>query len=268
MVNTDEDTTEIAQFNASEGTTNPSLLFASAQDPAYASLLAAAVEYAKAIPGSMNKAERATAAVDFLAVQFGTQIYRLTGRVSTEVDVSLSFHTPATVEGALRIINLYRDQGVPKDRVRIKISATWEGIQAARILQRDHGISCLVTVVFGLTQAIAAAEAGSDAIAPYVGRIADWGRQNGYDGDLGVETVSKIQNHLRKYGFHTRVMAASFRSTTQVKELAGIDLLTAAPSILEALEAEPGPIIAKLTSESGKLSSSSSLSLSIKSHYG
>ena len=191
--------------------------------------------------------------MDHLAVQFGTQIYKLTGRISTEVDVTLSFDTAATVASALRIIDLYSQQGVPNDRVRIKISATWEGIEAARILQRDHGVSCLVTVVFGLAQAVAAAEAGADAIAPYVGRIADWGKKNGYDGDLGIATVSAIQNQLRKYGFRTQVMAASFRNVGQVRELAGIDLLTAAPAILEAVEKEPESITPRLTVVGGKL---------------
>jgi transaldolase len=153
------------------------------------------------------------------------------------------------------VIALYKDVGVPKEKVRIKISATWEGIQAARILQRQHDISCLVTVVFGLPQAIAAAEADVDAIAPYVGRIADWGKLHGADGDLGVLTVSQIQNYLRKYNFRTQVMAASFRNTKQVRELAGIDLLTAAPSILEALDSETEPLVAVLTMESGKIAS-------------
>lgn len=244
--------TEIARFNASEGTTNPSLLYAAAQSPSYANLIADTVSYAKTLPASVSAAERLSAAVDFLAVQFGTQIHKLTGKVSTEVDVALSFDTPATVASALRIIDLYQRQGVPKEQVRIKISATWEGVQAARILQKEHGISCLVTVVFGLAQAIVAAEAGADAVAPYVGRIADWGKLHGAEGDLGVATVSKIQNYLRKYGFQTKVMAASFRNVDQVRNLAGIDLLTAAPTILEAVEKEKEPIVPKLTRESGK----------------
>ena len=243
---------EIARFHPSEGTTNPSLLYVAAQSPAYAQLVSNTISYAKSLPSSTSNAERLSAAVDYLAVQFGTQIYKLTGRISTEVDVTLSFDTTATVASALRIIDLYSQQGVPKDRVRIKISATWEGIEAARILQRDHGISCLVTVVFGLAQAVAAAEAGADAIAPYVGRIADWGKKNGYDGDLGVATVSAIQNQLRKFGFRTQVMAASFRNVGQVRALAGIDLLTAAPAILEAVEKETEPIQPILTIDSGK----------------
>ncbi len=238
-----------------------------AQKPSYAALVDKAIAYAKgsSLPADASDAARLSAAVDSLAVQFGTQIYRLTGRVSTEVDVALSFDTAATVAAALRILALYAAEGVPRDRVRIKISATWEGIEAARVLQRDHGVSCLATVVFGLAQAVAAAEAGADAIAPYVGRIADWGRLNGYAGaslDLGVETVSRIQNHLRRFGYATQVMAASFRSAAQVRQLAGIDLLTAAPAILEAVEKETVPIEPVLTAESGEFSSFSSFSSS------
>ncbi|KAH7139853.1 transaldolase 1 [Dactylonectria estremocensis] len=241
---------KIARFQASEGTTNPSLLYAAAQSSSYAALISKTISYAKALPSSVSDLERLSTAVDFLAVQFGTQIYKLTGKVSTEVDVTLSFDTTATVAAALRIIDLYKQEGVAKEQVRIKISATWEGIQAARILQSEYGISCLVTVVFSLVQAIAAAEAGVDAIAPYVGRIADWGKLHGAEGDLGVETVSEIQNYLRKYGSKTKVMAASFRNVNQVRDLAGIDLLTAAPVILEAVEKETEPIVAKLTAQS------------------
>ncbi|KAH6974192.1 transaldolase [Ilyonectria sp. MPI-CAGE-AT-0026] len=243
---------KIARFEASEGTTNPSLLYAAAQNSAYASLISKSASFAKGLPPSVSETERLSTAVDFLAVQFGTQIYKLTGKVSTEVDVTLSFDTKATVSAALRIIDLYKQEGVPKEQVRIKISATWEGIQAARILQSEHGVSCLITVVFGLVQAIAAAEAGVDAIAPYVGRIADWGKLHGAEEDLGVATVSKIQNYLRKHGFKTKVMAASFRNVGQVRDLAGIDLLTAAPAILEAVEKETEPIVAKLTMKSAQ----------------
>lgn len=185
-------------------------------------------------------------------MQFGTQIYRLTGRISTEVDVTLSFSTTKTVASALRVLDLYAAQGVPKEAVRIKISGTWEGIQAARILQQEYGVSCLVTIVFSMVQSIATAEAGADAIAPYIGRIADWGKLNWKTGDLGVQTVQAIQNHLRKRGFKTQVMAASFRNANQVRQLAGVDLLTAAPAILEAVEAEDVPIVPVLTSESGE----------------
>lgn len=227
-------------------------MYKAAKDPTYESLIRAAVEYAKSLDTAVTSAERLSAAVDFLAVQFGTQIYSLTGRISTEVDVALSFDADATVASALRLLELYKAQGVPREAVRIKISGTWEGIQAARVLQRDHGASCLVTVVFSLVQAIAAAEAGVDAIAPYVGRLADWGRLHGIEGDHGVATVSKMQNYLRKFGYKTQVMAASFRTTTQVRALAGVDLLTASPEILEAMLRETEPVAPKLTRNTGK----------------
>jgi transaldolase len=191
-------------------------------------------------------------AAEFLAVQFGTEIYKLTGRVSTEVDVIHSFNKEATIAAALRMISLYAAQGVPKDKVRIKISATWEGIKAASFLTHEHGISVLITIVFGMVQAITAAEAGVACIAPYVGRISDWHKAQGMTGgDKGVEIVRDMQNYLRKYGYGTEVMGASFRNTEQVKQLAGTDLLTISPVVLELLEKEKGDFGPCLTSESG-----------------
>ncbi|CAH0014876.1 unnamed protein product [Clonostachys rhizophaga] len=240
---------KIASFRPSEGTTNPSLIFAAAQNASYEPLLAKTISYVRSLPGKTSRNEQLSRAVEMLSVQFGKEIYKLTGRISTEVDVSLSFDTAGTVAAALRILELYAAEGIPKDKVRIKISATWEGIQATRILQKEHGASCLVTIVFGSVQAIAAAEAGADAIAPYVGRIADYGKQHGHQGDLGIETVSAIQNYLRKYNLSTQVMAASFRNVEQIRALAGIDLLTAAPSILELVEADSRPVVPVLTVE-------------------
>lgn len=151
------------------------------------------------------------------------------------------------------MIDLYATQGVPKESIRIKISATWEGIKAASILTNEHGISVLITVVFGMVQAITAAEAGVACIAPYVGRICDWHKAHGVlDRDVGVETVTNIQNYLRKYGHKTQVMGASFRNTPQVKSLAGIDLLTVSPAVLELLEAEVEKVEPLLTAASGE----------------
>lgn len=243
--------TGIAVFKPSEGTTNPSLIYTAASDPAYEPLISKTVAYVKGLDSTLNHDERLSLAVEFLSVQFGVQIYQLTGRISTEVDVALSFDTKGTVAAALRVLDLYAAEGVPREKVRIKISATWEGIQATKILQQKYGASCLVTVVFGLVQAIAAAEAGADAIAPYVGRIADYGQLHGHQGDLGIERVSDIQNYLRKYGFTTQVMAASFRNIEQVRALAGVGLLTAAPSILELVEADERSIAPVLTAQSG-----------------
>uniref|UniRef100_A0A8H7NLK2 Transaldolase n=1 Tax=Bionectria ochroleuca TaxID=29856 RepID=A0A8H7NLK2_BIOOC len=223
---------KIAAFRPSEGTTNPSLIFAAAQNASYEPLLAKTISYIRSLPKETCREEQLSRAVEMLSVQFGKEIYKLTGRISTEVDVSLSFNTAGTVAAALRILELYAAEGIPKDKVRIKISATWEGIQATRILQKEHGASCLVTIVFGSVQAIAAAEAGADAIAPYVGRIADYGKQHGHQGDL--------------------VMAASFRNVEQIRALAGIDLLTAAPSILELVEADSRLVVPVLTVESAQ----------------
>ena len=144
----------IEKFKPSEGTTNPSLLYSAAQNPAYSSLLARTIKYAKSLEPPTPSQDRLQLAAEYLAVQFGTEIYKLTGRVSTEVDVIHSFNTDATTTAALRVISLYAAQGVPKEKVRIKISATWEGIKAASILTKEHGISVLITIVFGMVQAI------------------------------------------------------------------------------------------------------------------
>lgn len=244
------DFNEIAQFKPSEGTTNPSLLYAAAQLSEHAGILSRTVEYARSLDKSLTKTEQLNRAVEYLAVQFGVEIYKLTGGISTEADVSYSFDTAATVAAALRIIDLYRDHGVPKEAVRIKISATWEGIQASRILENEHGVSTLVTIVFGLSQAIAAAEAGATCIAPYVGRIRDWyiasGNISGQD--MGIQRTKEMQNYLRKHGFKkTKIMGASFRSTDQVIALAGVDYLTISPAILRGLEKREEKIQPQLT---------------------
>ncbi|KAE9366818.1 transaldolase [Stipitochalara longipes BDJ] len=243
----------IEKFKPSEGTTNPSLLYTAAQNPAYSPLLARTIKYARSLNSSVSSQERVQLAAEYLAVQFGTEIYQLTGRVSTEVDVIHSFNTEATITAALRVISLYAAQGVTKEKVRIKISATWEGIKAASVLTKEHGISVLITIVFGMVQAITATEAGVACIAPYVGRISDWHKAQGItDGDKGVERVRDMQNYLRKYGYKTQVMGASFRNTDQVRQLAGTDLLTISPAVLELLEKEKGGFGPCLTSGSAQ----------------
>lgn len=237
-------------------------MYLAAQQPAYAELVNSTIQYARNLPTDIVSAEdaRVERAVEYLAVLFGTEIYHLTGRVSTEVDVRHSFNTSETIKAALRIIELYKAQGVPKEAVRIKISATWEGIQAGRILEREHGVSVLITIVFGMVQAITAAEAGVTCIAPYVGRIGDWFRAHQTSPsdstesaeDMGVTQVRQMQNYLRKYNHRTHVMGASFRNTEQVKALAGVDLLTIAPSILENLESDSGEVVPQVTTNTGK----------------
>jgi transaldolase len=247
---------EIAYFKPSEGTTNPSLLYQAAQLPKYAGIVQRSVAYAQSLDESLSKSQRLNRAAEYLAVEFGVEIYKLTGGISTEADVAISFDVSATIDAALRIIELYRQHGIPKGAVRIKISATWEGIQAARVLEKEHGISVLITVVFGITQAIAAAEVGVGCIAPYVGRIGDWHKANDPASqasglDMGVEKVKEMQNYLRKYGFKTKVMGASFRNTEQVISLAGIDYLTIAPAILKQLEEKIEDVPAQVTAETG-----------------
>ncbi|KAK5276970.1 hypothetical protein LTR20_006707 [Exophiala xenobiotica] len=246
------DLQQIARFNPSEGTTNPSLLYLAAQQPAYSHLLDKTIKYARTL--SVTEAQRLGHAVEYLAVQFGCEIYKLTGRVSTEVDVSHSFDTLKTVEAALRVIKLYAAEGISKESVRIKISASWEGIQAARILGKEHGISVLVTIVFGMVQAITAAEAGVTCIAPYIGRISDWHKTHGHVGaeDMGVKIVQDMQNYLRKYGHRTQLMGASFRNPGQVKNLAGADLLTIAPGILDLLDKSNEEVVPRLTAASAE----------------
>ena len=252
------DFNEIARFKPSEGTTNPSLLYQVAQLPQYEQILNETAQFAQNLQGDLSTADRLDRAVEYLAVQFGTEIYELTGGVSTEADVTYSFHVQATVDAALRILKLYEKRNVPKSAVRIKISATWEGIQAARILEQEHGVSVLITIVFGMSQAIAAAEAGVTCIAPYVGRIGDWYKANGATSqvkvaDMGVARVRDMQNYMRKYGYRTKIMAASFRNPEQAIGLAGVDLLTIAPSILMKLEEMSLAVEPQLTAESGRL---------------
>lgn len=258
MITDTADFNEIARFKPSEGTTNPSLLYLVAQLPQYSHILDQTVEFARKQDASLSTSQRLDRAVEYLAVEFGTEIYKLTGGISTEADVTFSFDVQATIDAALRIIALYAERGVPKSAVRIKISATWEGIQAARILENEHGIGVLITIVFGMTQAITAAEAGVTCIAPYVGRIGDWFKVNGGQAsksgaDMGVARVQDMQDYIRKYGYKTKVMAASFRNPGQAIALAGVDLLTIAPSILIQLEEQTEDVIPQLTAKTGKL---------------
>ena len=188
--------------------------------------------------------EVAAAVSEYLSVAFGVEILKCGySHVATEIDVRLSFDTGATIAAALRIIDLYKKRGISADRVRIKISATWEGIQAAKVLENEYGVGTLVTVVFGMAQAVAASQANVSMIAPYVGRIGDWhaahGEPNG--STKGIEIVAQMQGYLRSSGSRTKLMGASFRSPAQVMALEGADYLTIGPSILENLETMPAP---------------------------
>mmetsp|Transcript_5167 Transcript_5167/g.14880 ORF Transcript_5167/g.14880 Transcript_5167/m.14880 type:complete len:299 (-) Transcript_5167:243-1139(-) len=192
---------------------------------------------------------------DKLAVNFGTEITKIVpGYVSTEVDARLSFDTETTIKKARRIIELYKEAGIDKSRILIKIASTWEGIQAAKVLEKE-GITCNLTLIFSIAQAIAVAEVGGTLISPFVGRIMDWYKKNdGVDGyepanDPGVKSVTKIYNYYKKHGYKTIVMGASFRNTEEILELAGCDRLTIAPALLEKLTAATDPVEKKLDAE-------------------
>lgn len=229
----------IDKYKPQDATTNPSLILAASKKPEYAKLIDAAVEYGK--KHGSNIEEQTDATLDNLLVQFGKEILKIIpGKVSTEVDARFSFDTEASVNKALHIIDLYKDQGISKDRILIKIASTWEGIKAAEILQSKHGINTNLTLMFSLVQAIAAAEAGAFLISPFVGRILDWykastKKEYTKEEDPGVKSVQAIFNYYKKYGYKTIVMGASFRSVGEVTELAGCDYLTIAPNLLEQL---------------------------------
>ncbi|KAK4194541.1 putative transaldolase [Triangularia verruculosa] len=239
VVSDSGDFASIAKYKPQDATTNPSLILAATKKAEYAALLDAAVEKAKAEGGSVDR--QVDSALDHLLVEFGRKILEIVpGKVSTEVDAAFSFDTKKSVDKALHLIQLYEKAGVSKDRVLIKIASTWEGIKAAEILQRDHGINTNLTLMFSLVQAIAAAEAGAFLISPFVGRILDWfkaahKKEYKKEEDPGVSSVKSIFNYYKKFGYQTIVMGASFRNTGEITELAGCDYLTISPNLLEEL---------------------------------
>jgi len=247
------DFASIGKYKPQDATTNPSLILAASKKTEYAKLIDAAVVYGKEHGDTMD--EKVDATLDRLLVEFGKEILKIVpGKVSTEVDARFSFDTKGSVDKALHIIELYKSIGIDKSRVLIKIASTWEGIQAARILQRDHKINCNLTLMFSQVQAIAAAEAGAFLISPFVGRILDWykaktGKTYSKEDDPGVESVKKIFDYYKKYGYKTIVMGASFRSLGEITELAGCDYLTIAPNLLEELMSSSEAVPKKLVSE-------------------
>ena len=233
----------IARFKPMDATTNPSLLLKAAALPAYADHLAQAVSNASG-SGEAKVAD----AGDRLSVAIGGEILKLIpGRVSTEVDARLSFDTEATVAKAHRLVELYDQAGIGRDRLLIKIASTWEGIRAAERLERE-GIHCNLTLLFSFAQAVACAEAGVFLISPFVGRILDWHLANGMDkpataqDDPGVQSVTRIWQYYKQHGYQTVVMGASFRNTGEVLALAGCDRLTISPDLLAALEESEGTV--------------------------
>ncbi|KAJ7242748.1 hypothetical protein B0H12DRAFT_1131874 [Mycena haematopus] len=240
-------------YKPQDATTNPSLILAAANKPGYAKLIDNAVQYGKDKGGSLE--DKVNAANDRLLVEFGSEILKIIpGRVSTEVDARLSFDKAATKAKAKELIALYDSVGIKKDRILIKIASTWEGIQAARELERDDGIHCNLTLLFGFGQAVACAEAGVTLISPFVGRILDWykkstGKTYEGDEDPGVQSVKKIFNYYKQHGYKTIVMGASFRNIGEIKSLAGVDFLTIAPSLLEELKSSTEPVPKKLDAQ-------------------
>lgn len=243
----------IEKFTPRDATTNPSLITAAAQMKEYQPIVDETLRKVKADLGSgATPREIVSLAVDRLAVAFGLKILQIIpGRVSTEVDARLSYDTAATVQKARDLIAQYEAGGVGRDRVLIKIASTWEGIRAAEILEKE-GIHCNLTLLFGFHQAIACAEAGVTLISPFVGRILDWykkktGRAE-YPGpeDPGVISVTKIYNYYKKFGYPTEVMGASFRNIGEIIELAGCDLLTISPALLQELQNTEGELQRKL----------------------
>jgi transaldolase len=233
------------EYQPQDATTNPSLILKASQQDQYAHLVEKAVKDA----GSSASVE---AIIDRVLIAFGKEILQIVpGRVSTEVDARLSFDTQGTLEKARELIALYEADGIPRERVLIKIASTWEGIAAATVLQKE-GINCNLTLMFSLAQAVACAEGGIKLISPFVGRIYDWFKKSTgteYTGaaDPGVQSVRQIYTYYRKFGHETEVMGASFRNTSQILELAGCDLLTIGTNLLEELKNSEGTVERKLS---------------------
>uniref|UniRef100_A0A1B0GR11 Transaldolase n=1 Tax=Mus musculus TaxID=10090 RepID=A0A1B0GR11_MOUSE len=259
----------IDEYKPQDATTNPSLILAAAQMPAYQELVEEAIAYGKKLGGPQE--EQIKNAIDKLFVLFGAEILKkIPGRVSTEVDARLSFDKDAMVARARRLIELYKEAGVGKDRILIKLSSTWEGIQAGKELEEQHGIHCNMTLLFSFAQAVACAEAGVTLISPFVGRILDWHVANtdkkSYEPqeDPGVKSVTKIYNYYKKFGYKTIVMGASFRNTGEIKALAGCDFLTISPKLLGELLKDNSKLAPALSVKAAQTSDSEKIHLDEK----
>lgn len=252
----------IKAFAPHDATTNPSLILKAVQKDEYRPLLEKAVH---------DNASRPVAdIIDRLLVAFGLAILDIIpGRVSTETDARLSFDTQGTIDKGRALIALYEAAGVPRERILIKIASTWEGIRAAEVLEKE-GIRCNMTLLFALPQAVACAEARVQLISPFVGRIYDWYKKatgEDYSGanDPGVQSVKRIYNYYRKFGYDTEVMGASFRNTSQIVELAGCDLLTISPELLQKLSESDTPVTRKLDAAEAQAADLKKLTLDEKS---
>lgn len=265
------DTGDFATLEAyapQDATTNPSLILKALQKDEYRSVLEAAIGTVGDGPGDAT--QRIDKVVDHLLIGFGRKILDIIpGRVSTEVDARLSFNSEATIRKARELIGLYEESGIARERILIKIASTWEGVRAAEELQKE-GINCNMTLLFSLPQAVACAEAGAKLISPFVGRILDWYKANtdqAYTAasDPGVASVREIFGYYKKFGYPTEVMGASFRNTGEILELAGCDLLTISPSLLEELKGSNTSVPRKLDPEEAKGSGIERLDVSEKS---
>ncbi len=241
----------LKQYAPQDATTNPSLIFKAAQMPEYQFLVDKSITDNKA---KASGKDLLSLVMDDLLVLFGTEILKIVpGRVSTETDANMSFDTDALVAKGRRFIELYKAQGISKERILIKIASTWEGIRAAEILQRE-GINCNLTLLFSLAQAVACAEAKVRLISPFVGRIMDWYKAKEKKDfapaeDPGVLSVEEIYSYYKKFGYTTQVMGASFRNVGEIQELAGCDLLTISPQLLGELQKSTAPLTRKLSPE-------------------
>lgn len=247
---------EIKKYKPTDATTNPSLILAASNLPEYQFLIEEAVQYGK--KKASSKAEIINFAIEKAFVNFGVEILKIVpGRVSTEVDARLSFDVEGSIAKAKSYINLYEAAGISKDRVLVKLASTWEGILAAKELEKQ-GIHCNMTLLFSLAQAVGCADAKATLISPFVGRILDWYKKAEGKAsyppaeDPGVLSVTEIYHYYKKMGIKTQIMGASFRNTDEILELAGCDLLTIAPKLLEELSNQTGPVVRKLDIEASK----------------
>jgi transaldolase len=261
------DFNSMREFGPRDATTNPSLILKAAQMPAYAAIVDEVVARERGV--ALERADLVEHLIDHLLVRFGTEILSIVpGRVSTETDARLSFDTEGTIAKARHLIALYKQRGIDRERILIKIASTWEGIAAAEELERE-GIHCNMTLLFSLAQAVRCAEAEATLISPFVGRILDWFKakhQRDYAAaeDPGVISVRQIYDYYKKFGHKTEVMGASFRNTDEILELCGCDLLTISPDLLAKLQADTRPAPRKLSPELAKASDIAELPLDEK----
>nr|XP_024652428.1 transaldolase [Macaca nemestrina] len=262
----------IDEYKPQDATTNPSLILAAAQMPAYQELVEEAITYGRKLGGSQQETKLTNLLINFLCFLEGRNTKEDSRpRVSTEVDARLSFDKDAMVARARRLIELYKEAGISKDRILIKLSSTWEGIQAGKELEEQHGIHCNMTLLFSFAQAVACAEAGVTLISPFVGRILDWHVANtdkkSYEPleDPGVKSVTKIYNYYKKFGYKTIVMGASFRNTGEIKALAGCDFLTISPKLLGELLQDNAKLVPVLSAKAAQASDLEKIHLDEKS---